>query len=484
MCAIPAGRCARSRSPGVSDARLALAARAAPRPRGEGRRRLRLAVLAGERQNGLAETEWLFGSTWPQGAGCAFAARPARAPVRVPRRSGSGPRRAVLDGLVRALRRARARARWRCSSARGASIRSRAATSPAGRPGTSSRVGPLHGTHEPPFYVAGSDHWVAGYMEGAVRTGRARRGGAWCRLAGLSSALADQPFAHSEARRRARHRPRARARSIEIAESPISVRIPKPSSSASARSATSSGSQRANSPLVDAGADRVGEPRVQPGVELLGDRAQLGVAHRAQPQLHPQHPVVLQRLRGRAGTGRSSTAAARRASSPAARRWRSARRRRGRRSSPAPRPGAPRGCRSGSARARSRRRRPSRSGRSARRRCRRWRSAARPRRGSARARCGLSLTRLPRAPARGPRGPGRRTRRPRPRARQRPALVAAGLQALLDVVDEVDVLVEHEGVERWLSHWTKRVRGLAFAGRNEPNTSGVRSTPSGPSARC
>ena len=40
-------------------------------------------------------------------------------------------------------------------------------------PGDVSRVGPLHGTHEPPFYVAGSDHWVAGYMEGAVRTGRA-----------------------------------------------------------------------------------------------------------------------------------------------------------------------------------------------------------------------------------------------------------------------------------------------------------------------
>ena len=35
------------------------------------------------------------------------------------------------------------------------------------------RVGPLHGTHEPPFYVCGSDQWVAGYMEGAVRTGRA-----------------------------------------------------------------------------------------------------------------------------------------------------------------------------------------------------------------------------------------------------------------------------------------------------------------------
>jgi monoamine oxidase len=40
-------------------------------------------------------------------------------------------------------------------------------------PGDLARVGPLHGTHEPPLYVAGSDHWVAGYMEGAVATGRA-----------------------------------------------------------------------------------------------------------------------------------------------------------------------------------------------------------------------------------------------------------------------------------------------------------------------
>ena len=41
------------------------------------------------------------------------------------------------------------------------------------RPGDVEAVGPLHGTHEPPFYVCGSDQWVAGYMEGAVRTGRA-----------------------------------------------------------------------------------------------------------------------------------------------------------------------------------------------------------------------------------------------------------------------------------------------------------------------
>ncbi len=42
----------------------------------------------------------------------------------------------------------------------------------AWRPGEVMAVGPLHGTHEPPFYVCGSDQWVAGYMEGAVRTGR------------------------------------------------------------------------------------------------------------------------------------------------------------------------------------------------------------------------------------------------------------------------------------------------------------------------
>jgi monoamine oxidase len=40
-------------------------------------------------------------------------------------------------------------------------------------PGDLTAVGPLHATHEPPFYLAGSDHWACGYMEGAVATGRA-----------------------------------------------------------------------------------------------------------------------------------------------------------------------------------------------------------------------------------------------------------------------------------------------------------------------
>lgn len=46
----------------------------------------------------------------------------------------------------------------------------------AWRPGGVTAVGPLHATHDAPFYVAGSDQWVCGYMEGAVRTGRAAAG--------------------------------------------------------------------------------------------------------------------------------------------------------------------------------------------------------------------------------------------------------------------------------------------------------------------
>lgn len=46
----------------------------------------------------------------------------------------------------------------------------------AWRPGDVMAVGPLHATHDAPFFVAGSDQWVCGYMEGAVRTGRAAAG--------------------------------------------------------------------------------------------------------------------------------------------------------------------------------------------------------------------------------------------------------------------------------------------------------------------
>jgi monoamine oxidase len=171
VCAIPAGPLRDVEINGLSEARLsslrsqrhALAAKV---------------VVAYERpfwqqrgQNGLAETEWLFGSTWPQaGPVLSLLVPPERlsaflaAPPKV--RSAT-----VLDGLV-ALYGEPARApvamfdrAWGVDPFTRGYIASWA-------PGDLGRVGPLHGTHEPPFYVAGSDHWVAGYMEGAVRTAR------------------------------------------------------------------------------------------------------------------------------------------------------------------------------------------------------------------------------------------------------------------------------------------------------------------------
>jgi monoamine oxidase len=172
VCAIPAGPLREIEIAGVSDALLASL--------GALRHALAAKVVVAydspfwqqQGQNGLAETEWLFGSTWPQGPGVlsllvpperlsAFLAAPA--PARA---------QAVLDGLA-ALYGERARVpvtmlerAWGTDPFTRGYITSWA-------PGDVGRVGPLHGTHEPPFYVAGSDHWVAGYMEGAVRTGRA-----------------------------------------------------------------------------------------------------------------------------------------------------------------------------------------------------------------------------------------------------------------------------------------------------------------------
>ena len=171
VCAIPAGPLRAVQLTGLSDARLAslraqrhaLAAKvvaAYPEPFWQDRG-----------QNGLAETEWLFGSTWSQGGGVLSMLVP---PERLAAFVASPPparRRAVIDGLV-ALYGERARdpevlleRLWGTDPFTLGYISSWA-------PGDVHAVGPLHGTHEPPFYVAGSDHWLAGYMEGAVRTGR------------------------------------------------------------------------------------------------------------------------------------------------------------------------------------------------------------------------------------------------------------------------------------------------------------------------
>ena len=114
----------------------------------------------------------MVSSTWPQ---CDDALSMLVAPERLAHFLAAPPERRraeVLDTLARLYGERGPRARR--------AARARLGRRPATQgyvsqwaPGDLMAVGPLHGTHEPPFYVCGSDHWVAGYMEGAVRTGRA-----------------------------------------------------------------------------------------------------------------------------------------------------------------------------------------------------------------------------------------------------------------------------------------------------------------------
>ena len=171
VCALPAGPLRAVEITGLSDARLASL------------RALRQALAAKlvvaypdsfwqrNGQNGLAETEWLFGSTWSQGEGVMSLLVP---PERLSAFLAAPPdaRRGVILGGLEALYGEGARSPsafierpWGADPFTLGYITSWA-------PGDLMAAGPLHGQHEPPFYVAGSDHWVAGYMEGAVRTGR------------------------------------------------------------------------------------------------------------------------------------------------------------------------------------------------------------------------------------------------------------------------------------------------------------------------
>ncbi len=122
-------------------------------------------------QNALSESEGVLGSTWPQQEGVLSALVP---PERYAAFAATDPATRTREALEQV-----------------AGMYGPAAADPIGtwtrmwgtdpwtqgyvtnwRPGDVEDVGPLHGTHEPPFYVCGSDQWVAGYMEGAVRTGR------------------------------------------------------------------------------------------------------------------------------------------------------------------------------------------------------------------------------------------------------------------------------------------------------------------------
>ncbi len=122
-------------------------------------------------QNGLSESEGVLGSTWPQTDGVLSALVP---PERYAAFVASDPTRATREALAqmagmygdRALAPLQTWTRlWGTDPWTQGYVTN-------WRPGDVEAVGPLHGTHEPPFYVCGSDQWVAGYMEGAVRTGR------------------------------------------------------------------------------------------------------------------------------------------------------------------------------------------------------------------------------------------------------------------------------------------------------------------------
>jgi len=123
-------------------------------------------------QNGLTESEGILGSSWPQNEGVLSCLVP---PERFAAYLSASARHRRQEALAEL-------ADWFGPDARHplATFERLWGTDPwtqgyvtQWRPGDVHRVGPLHGSHEPPFYVCGSDQWVAGYMEGAVRTGRA-----------------------------------------------------------------------------------------------------------------------------------------------------------------------------------------------------------------------------------------------------------------------------------------------------------------------
>ena len=138
--------------------------------------------------DGVANGEGLVGSTWPQAPGVLSM---LVAPERLGLLLGAPGDAGVRDDVVAELRTLYGDA----AGAPETLLVRRWATDPwtlgyvtHWRPGDVMAVGPRHGTHEPPFYVCGSDQWVAGYMEGAVRTGRAAAGAALGRRAAAEGA--------------------------------------------------------------------------------------------------------------------------------------------------------------------------------------------------------------------------------------------------------------------------------------------------------
>ncbi|HKV67568.1 MAG TPA: NAD(P)/FAD-dependent oxidoreductase, partial [Gaiellales bacterium] len=172
VCAVPVGPLRDIALEGISPARVASLRRQRQARAGKVVVAYRSSFWRDLGQNGLCESENLFGSTWPQGEGVLSILVPPERLLHHLSAADDVRRAEVLDALARIyddqardpvayLQRDWGVDPWTLGYVT------------QWAPGDVLAVGRLHGTHEPPFYVAGSDHWVAGYMEGAVRTGRA-----------------------------------------------------------------------------------------------------------------------------------------------------------------------------------------------------------------------------------------------------------------------------------------------------------------------
>jgi monoamine oxidase len=145
--------------------------------------------------SGVAYGEGLIGSSWPQGPGLLSM---LVAPERLGLLLGAPDDAAVAQDAgaeLAALFGERARSPQSLVVRRWGLDRWTRGYITQWRPGDVLAVGPRHGTHEPPFYVCGSDQWVAGYMEGAVRTGRAAAAAALGRERPAPTAAVPAPVA-------------------------------------------------------------------------------------------------------------------------------------------------------------------------------------------------------------------------------------------------------------------------------------------------
>ena len=189
VCALPVGPLRDVAVTGVSDGRLAslhrqrqaLAAKVvAAYPR---------SVWREAGRSGLSDGEGILGSTWPQGNDTLSMLVP---PERLAAFLATPPaalRDTILDRLAGLYGDAAREPDALLMRAWGVDPFTQGYVT-QWAPGDVMAVGPLHGTHEPPFYLAGSDQWVAGYMEGAVRTGRAAAAAALGARAGRAEARA------------------------------------------------------------------------------------------------------------------------------------------------------------------------------------------------------------------------------------------------------------------------------------------------------